>query len=114
MFDATDNDPTADEIIAAVTALSAERDALLAEREELVRLLEEAPAPKDDLLVYAMDDVPGGRPWVFIEDGKLLAISSDLDEATRFKLLAQVEPPRLTTCETCRAPMYAGTACQMH
>lgn len=118
MYDATDNIPTADEIIAAVHSLQHERDELRAQMDEasadldgLRRQLKEAT--KDELVIR-MIDLPTGRGWAFVEDAKLLAISPDLDDATKARLLAQVEPPKLTTCGTCGAPVYEGNECTMH
>lgn len=119
MYDATDNYSTADEIVAAVTHLQEqrdllldERDALLDERDGLQILLEDARA--EELVIRSMDALPNGRPWIFVEDARILAISPDIDPDTEMRLLAQVKPPRLMTCEVCGAPMYTGTICRMH
>jgi hypothetical protein len=58
--------------------------------------------------------LPSGRPWSYVPDAKVLAISPDVDEATEERLRAQVQPPELTTCETCGAPLYTGRSCGMH
>jgi uncharacterized coiled-coil DUF342 family protein len=65
MYDATDNIPTADEIIAAVQTLQDQRDELRAQLDEatadldgLRRQLEEAT--KDDLVIRIID-LPSGR-----------------------------------------------------
>lgn len=118
MYDATENMPTEDEIVAAVTRMQEERNRLLVERDDLIVerdglliLLDEARA--EELAIFTMD-LPSGRGWVYIEDAQVLAISPDLDEDTRRRLIAQVEPPKLTTCGTCGAPLYAGTVCGIH
>lgn len=125
MYDATENPPTADEIVAGVQRLSDERAeymerlhdveiALLVmkrERDELRQELEEIQ--RDALRIFEMD-VPSGRGWVYVQDAGVVAISPELDEATRARLLAQVKPPKLTTCGVCGAPMYPGTPCAMH
>jgi hypothetical protein len=125
MDDATHNRPSADEIIAAVRSIRDHRDELLNriddvyavmdvvkyERDQARRQLEEAT--KDDLVIRIVD-LPTGRGWAFVEDAKLLAISPDLDEATKARLMSQIEPPKLTTCDACGAPVYEGNDCTMH
>ena len=118
MYDATENRPSADEIVAAVTRLQeehrtmlVERDDLLHERDALIVRLEEIEA--EELAIFTMN-LPSGRGWVYIEDAQTLAISPDLDEDTRRRLIAQVEPPKLTTCRTCGAPLFAGAICTLH
>ncbi|MCF6507369.1 hypothetical protein E9549_08105 [Blastococcus sp. MG754426] len=119
MYDATDHTPSADEIVAAVARLQErhallleERDALLAERDDLLFSLSQAWI-EEELVIVTMD-IPHGRRWSFIEEANVLAISPDLDEGTRRRLLAQVEPPKLTTCGECGAPLYEGAACGLH
>jgi hypothetical protein len=119
MYDATDNMPTADEIVAAVQTLQSDRD-------DLRRLLDECDSERDDLrrrlagfeeeetAVLSMD-LPSGREFVFIEDANVLAISPEMGPERRERLLAQLEDrPRLTTCPTCSAPLFEGRACRMH
>jgi hypothetical protein len=82
-----------------------------AERNELRRHIEEAT---EDALVIFSIDLPSGREWAFIEDANVLAISPRPDEAAKVRLLALVKSPKLTTCDTCGAPVYEGGACRMH
>lgn len=120
-----DGRPTADEIVAGVQRLSDQRaeymerlhDVELAllvmkrERDELRQELEEIQ--RNVLLVHPMD-VPFGRDWTFFEDALVLAVSPGIDDATRRRLLAQVEQPELMRCETCGAPVWSGAVCGMH
>lgn len=118
MYEPTDSIPTADEIADAVRALRDERDDLQAQVGELSadlgELREQLEKAREEEVVIVTVDLPGGRRWAFVEDAKVLAIAPDLDEEARRRLLAQVEPPKLTTCGTCGAPMYEGIGCRMH
>jgi hypothetical protein len=119
MYDASDNFVTEEQIIAAVTAVVAERDALRSEREELLterdHLLGQIDAAAaEELMMRTMQDLPNGRRWIFVEDAQLLAISTDIDADTEVLLLAQVQPPKLTTCDVCGAPVWSNASCAMH
>lgn len=119
MFNSSDNPVTAEEVIAAVYAVTAERDALRAEREDLRYERDFLRGQLDDvraeeLVINTMDALPNGRRWIFIEDGPMLAISTDIDVDTEVRLLAQVKPPKLTTCEVCGAPVWSNATCAMH
>ena len=126
------NDPAADEVIATAERLTAIARDLREQRDELLEALDETEnalargqeelaavrreldeLKADTVAAFAMT-LPGGRPWSFFEEGKVLAISPDIDDETRARLLAQVERPRLTTCRECGAPVYAGRDCTMH
>jgi hypothetical protein len=117
MYDATDHTPSADEIVAAITHLQEQHNVLLVERDELLEERDGLRILLDDVrseeLVIVTMDIPHGRLWSFLEDGNVLAISPDLDEDTRRRLLAQVEPPKLTTCGDCGAPVYEGRNCTL-
>ncbi len=72
--------PTADGIVAAVTAMESERHALralldecTAERHDLLGRL--ALAADEKTIVFSMANIPGGRDLSFIEDANTLAIS---------------------------------------
>jgi hypothetical protein len=125
MYDATDNLPSEDEIVEAVTRLQEHRDellerldsaevALLIQQRECDELRWRLEDVEGETLVIRHMELPGGRPWSYIPDAGFLAISPDLDAATERRLRAQVQPPKLTTCDTCGAPMYVGTVCGMH
>jgi hypothetical protein len=125
MYDATENIPDADEIVAAVTHLQEQRDelldrldstevALLIQQRECDSLRGELEDMRAELVVIQRMALPTGRPWSYLPDAKVLAISPDMDEVAEQRLRAQIEPPKLTACDTCGAPMYVGTACGMH
>jgi hypothetical protein len=113
MHDATDNAPSADEAVAAVRALQDQYDVLLNERDELLESLEQAQARRDAGTLVVVMELPNGRRWSFQEDVNVLAVSPALSLSATERLLAQISPPTLSTCPTCAAPLYAGTACGM-
>lgn len=127
MYDATDNIPTDDEIVAAVIALRERRDALLEERDDLASKLLEAMDERDrlrerlaereddDVKVFSMQDIPGGRDFAFLCDLRVLVVSPTMDAEREARLIAQLEArPELTTCDICSAPLWLGQTCTMH
>ncbi len=71
---------------------------LMVVQREYAELWRELEAAKAERLAIFTTDIPHGRGWSFIEDAKVLASSPDIEPATEARLLAQVKPPRLTTC----------------
>ncbi|SEP02911.1 hypothetical protein [Trujillonella endophytica] len=119
MHDATDHELTADDIVAAVTrlqddcdALRIEVDDLMIERDELRRQIEQLT--RDVLVTCIMRDIPGGRGWSYVEDAQVLALSPDLDSATEARLLSQVVRPDLVACDGCGAPHRSNAPCGIH
>ena len=115
MYDASDNLPTEDEIVAAVTRMQDERNDLRAEvarLEDVVMHLEHQLEQREaaDPPVIVTVNLPHGRRWSFVEDANVLAISPYVDDDTRRRLIAQTAA-RLTTCD-CGAPRWrrAGPA----
>lgn len=119
MSNASDNIPTAAEVIDAVRNLQdryyaalEERDALEGERDELRRRL--AEREDQDVKVFTMGEpLPHDREFTFFPDIRLLAISPDIDAEREARLLSQLRP-ELTSCDVCFAPLWAGQTCTMH
>ena len=114
MYDATEDRPTADELVPAVRDLEEQRDALLDEREGLLeRLCPAEDRAADSQPVVVLMELPYGRRWSFLQDVGVLAISPAMDVASTKRLLAQFTAPALTTCPTCAAPVNVASACAM-
>src|SRR3954465_7641513 len=105
MYDATENIPTADDVIAAVVNLRDQRDDLLdrlsdvdyalhLQRQECERIRRELEEARAHMLVPRKRPLPRHRHWGFFEDAKVLAISPALADVKRERLMAQVEPPK--------------------
>lgn len=124
-YDAAGNLPTADEIVAAVTRLMEQKEDLL-DRLDSTEVALQIARRENDKLRWELEDLkatlldirhmelPNGRPGAFVEDAMVFAISPAIDADAEVRLLAQVEPPKLTTCNVCGAPVYEDRACTMH